>query len=104
MEVKIMKKESVLGVPIQEEEIFEETSKVPAGKEQKVSRKPKTGKAANSKYVQIRRGPSPNSQIVANMSCGDTAIILDRVSGYYRIQTEKEGNVGYVSSNYFKED
>lgn len=99
-----MKKESVLGAPILEEEIFEENSKVPAGKEQKVARKPKTGKAVNSKYVQIRKGPSSSSQIVANMSCGDVGFILDRVTGYYRIQTEKGNHVGYVSSNYFKED
>lgn len=87
-----------------QEEIIEENSKVPADKGNKGSRKPKTGKAANSRFVYVRKGPSASAQVIANMNLGETATILERLPGYYKIQTEKGGYVGYVSSNYFEED
>lgn len=68
------------------------------------SGKPKTGTAVNSRYVQIRKAPSASSQNVGFMNSGDRAKILDRVPGYYKIQTEKDDHIGYVSSNYFEED
>lgn len=64
---------------------------------------PKTGKAVNSRYVRVRRGPSGSAQVVVTMNAGDKAEILDRLPGFYKIRT-KDGHVGFVASNYFKEE
>ena len=88
----------------QEEPIVKKSRRTPAEKGSKGSRKLKTGKAVNSKFVRIRKGASGNSQVVAVINLGDRAEIIDRVPGYYQIKTEKEGYIGFVSSNYFEED
>lgn len=91
-------------VNLDQKDTKQENRRTSSGKESKGSRKPKTGKAANSKYVQVRKGPSSSAQVLTAMSLGDRAVILDRLPGYYKIKTENGGYVGYVSSNYFKED
>lgn len=90
-----------------DDEKYEENSQVPTDEEPRVSRKPKTGKnkkgkIVKSRYVRVYRGPSTSYPVVATMSIGDRASILDRISGYYKIR--KEDLVGYVSSNYFEEE
>lgn len=93
------------GLPEEQEEFtVKKSRRTPAEKGSKGSRKPKTGKATNSKFVRIRKGASVNSPVVAVINLGDRAEILDRVPGYYKVKTEKEGHVGFVSSNYFEED
>lgn len=87
-----------------DDELREKNNQVPVDEEPKETGKPKTGKAANSRYVRLRKGPSSSAQVITNMNLGEEAIILDRLPGYYKIQTEKGGHVGYVASNYFKED
>lgn len=79
-------------------------SQASADEKPKGSGKPKTGKAANSRYVRVRKGASESSQVVVIMNLGDEADILDRVPGYYKVQTKNGGHVGFVASTYFKED
>ena len=85
-------------------ETIEEHSQVPADEDPKVSEKPKTGKVENSRYVFLRENPSGGSNVVSVLKVGDTAEILDRVNGYYKIKTNKDNRIGFVSSTYFKED
>lgn len=111
-----MKKEDVNETAVLEEEVIEETkaveerkstkkaSQASAEEKSKVSGKPKTGKAANSRYVAVRGGASVSSKLVTTMNLGDEAEILDRIPGYYKIKTKNGGHVGFVASNYFKED
>lgn len=87
-----------------EAEPVEDNSQVPADEEPEVSEKPKTGKVANSRYVPLRENPSGSSNVITVMKVGDAAEILDRVTGYYKIKTNKDHRVGFVSSTYFRED
>lgn len=84
--------------------IKEESGQVSTDGKSKGFGKPKTGKAANLRYVTVRKGPSGSSQVVTTMNLGDEAEILDRIPGYYKIRTLKGGHVGFVASTYFKED
>lgn len=86
-----------------EEKIRKENGSAPTGNGVIGSGKPKTGRAANSRYVSVRRGPSGSAQVVETMKSGDSAVILDFLPEFYKIQTEK-GQVGYVSVDYFEED
>lgn len=83
---------------------FVENSQAPADEESTASGKAKTGTAANSRYVRVRKGASGSSPVVTVMNAGETAEILDRVPGFYKIKTTKGGHVGFVASNYFVED
>lgn len=76
----------------------------PTLEEPKDSGKPKTGKAANSRYVRVRKAPSSSAQVVTTMNVGDQAQILNRIPGYYEVRVLKNGHVGFVASNYFRED
>lgn len=98
--------QEVVETAVKEEEAVveeKEPSQVPADEEPKVSEKPKTGKAANSRYVRVRKTPSANAQVVTIMNTGEEAEILDRVEGFYKVKTKKGGHVGFVASTYFKE-
>lgn len=81
-----------------------ENSQVPAGEESRVSGKPNTGTACNSRYVRVRKLPSGSAQVVTIMNSGDKAEILDRIPGFYKVRVINGGHVGFVSSNYFTED
>lgn len=88
--------------PIFEEELIEKNGLTPTDEESTGSRTPKTGKAFNSRYVQVRKVPSSNAPVVETMKLGDQAEILEKLPGFYKI---KIGNhIGFVASNYFKED
>lgn len=63
----------------------------------------KTGKVVNTKYATLRRMPSANAQAVASLRFGDKAEIIEEITGFYKIKTSK-GLIGYISSNYFKEE
>lgn len=89
---------------IEERKPTKKNSQASADEKSKGSGKPKTGKAANSRYVRVRKGASESSQVVTIMNLGDQADILDRVPGYYKVQTKNGGHVGFVASTYFKED
>lgn len=106
-----MRKEDMNETTILEEEdlVTEEkksTKKSQASAEEKSkgSGKPKTGKAANSRYVQVRKGASGSASVVTTMNLGEEAEILDYIPGFYKIKTKKGGYVGFVASQYFKED
>lgn len=96
MEVKNMRDDRMY-----ENDLFETR----LGDEQpKVSGKPYTGVAANAKYVRVRKGPSGSAQVVAVMTSGEGAEILEKIKGYYKIRTNRGNHIGYVASNYFRED
>lgn len=107
-----MKKENLkIGDSIRkamDDELREGNSQAPTDEEPKVTRKPRTGrpkkgKVVNSRYVRVYKGPSTSWPLVTTMKIGERATILDKLPGYYKIQTEKGDYVGYVSSNYFEE-
>lgn len=81
-----------------------EDSSVSPDVEPMVSGQPKTGSAVKGRYVRVRKNPSGSAQVVTVMNLGDTAKVLERIPGYYKIETHKDGKVGYVDSNYFQED
>lgn len=91
-------------IAMENEEFLESNGQAPTNEGSKASRKPKTGKAVNSRFVRVRKAPSSTSPAVAVMDLGDQADVLGRLPGYYKIQTKKGNHVGYVSSNYFQED
>lgn len=82
----------------------DKNGQVPTDEGSKASGKAKTGTAANSRYVRVRKVPAANSQVVAVMNAGEKAEILDRIPGFYKVRTVKGGHVGFVASNYFMED
>lgn len=63
-----------------------------------------TGSICNSKYVNLRRSPIANGQVVDVLVNGDKGLILEKVPGFYRIKVVKNGKIGYVAERYFKED
>lgn len=89
---------------VEERKSTKKNSQASAEEKSKVSGKPKTGKAANARYVAVRKGASASSPVATTMTLGDEAEILDRIPGYYKIKIKNGGHVGFVSSNYFKED
>lgn len=84
-------------------ETVEKISPAPTDEESKKAESVKRGTAVNSRYVQVRRTPSSSAQVVTIMNAGDKATILDRVSGFYKIETEKGKHIGFVASQYFTE-
>lgn len=91
-------------IVVEEKKPTKKNSQTSAEEKSKGSGKPKTGKAANSRYVQVRKGASGSSQVVTTMNLGEEAEILERMTGFYKVRTKKGGYVGFVASNYFKED
>lgn len=65
------------------------------------------GVIANSRAVNVRKGPSPSSDVVQVLDRGDKVKILDEIQGYYKIQIEDEtsikNEIGYVSLDFCKE-
>lgn len=80
------------------------TSQVPADEEPKVAEKSKTGSACNARYVRVHKTASGGSPVVIVMKEGESAEILEQFTGFYKIRVLNSGHVGFVSSNYFKED
>lgn len=85
-------------------ETVEKPSPTPTDEESKKTERVKRGTAVNSRYIRVRKGPSSSAQVVTIMNAGDKATILDRLSGFYKIETEKGKHVGFVASQYFTED
>lgn len=63
----------------------------------------KTGKVVNGKQVRVRKMPSQSSDVVTLLAAGETAEILERLPGWYKIQIPSKGITGYIASNYFQE-
>jgi hypothetical protein len=63
---------------------------------------PRTGKIVNAKFVRFRKAPSTTADVIAVLSEGDTAEIIGKVRGYYKVYIKNE--IGFVASQYFKED
>ena len=76
----------------------------PARERAKTAGMSTTGIAVNSKYVRVRKSPSANAQVVTVIDCGSRATILERVDGFYKVRVDDGGYIGYIASNYFKED
>lgn len=102
MEVKKMstKKNTPLGNDLRINEVssdFPEERKIASGKAE-------TGKVINTRFVSLRKSPSSSSSVLEILSFGDSADILERLEGFYKIKTKKSNRIGFISSNYFKED
>ena len=82
----------------------EENGQVLADEEPKVFGKPKTGHVINSKYVRVRKTPSGSAQVATVAEYGDAAEILEKIPGFYKVRTCKNGVVGFIPSDYFQED
>lgn len=89
---------------IQEKTVLNNESQNPTREDSYGSRKPATGSAINSKYVRVREAPSSKAAVVTFMAEGDTADILGARLNYYKIRVHKTNEVGYISSEYFKEE
>lgn len=86
------------------EEIKEENSQAPADEEPKETEKPKTGRAANSKFIRLRNAPSANASVVTLLADGDEAEILEQIGQYYKVKVCTTDEIGYIAATHFKED
>lgn len=113
-EVAEVIKEEVIGVETeadiskkdqtnQDDEIVEKESRPDPTDEDSKQPRSKTGRVINAKHVRIRKTPSLDASVLGVISEGESAIILGRVSKFYKIQSEK-GITGYITTEYFKED
>lgn len=62
---------------------------------------PKYGIIVNTSYVNLRRLPDPNSNVVKILNRGDQIEILEHLSNFYRVRFGEI--VGYISSKFCEE-
>lgn len=86
------------------EEVSETNNQVPVDEEPEVSSKPKTGIASGAKYIHVLDRPRVGAKVVVVMDAGDRGEIIDKVPGFYKIRVVEKDRVGFISSNYFKEE
>lgn len=87
-----------------EEENVKVNNQAPVDEDPEVASKPKTGYSHGAKYIHVTDRPRSLGKVIAVMANGDRGEIIARIPGYYKIRVVGKDCVGFISSNYFKED
>lgn len=77
---------------------------IPSNEESRNQLENGTGVVCNSKYVNLRRSPIANGQVIDVLENGDRGVIVEKVSGFYKIKVIKNGKIGYIAEHYFREE
>lgn len=63
----------------------------------------KNGIVVNSLYVNVRRWPDKDSEVVETLRAGDKVVIYGKKGDFYEVSTSVNHRV-YISSEYLKEE
>lgn len=88
------------------EVVTETKDPAPVKEAPKAQPKKNTGTFANSKFVRVRKSPSPTAGVALVVTEGSPATILASSEAYYKVAVKTSDKVieGYVSKDFFKED
>lgn len=89
-----------------QEETDKETEQAasPVYEETKGNRKSLIGTITNTIWLNVRKRPVRDSEVVDLIQRGDKVEILEQLPEHYKVRVKNSGKIGYIPSNFCKEE